>query len=642
MRRFLNLVEITFLAIVLAAVSAAEPTEAAPPLDRAGIEPFVSGAVQEAMRSNTIAGVTVAVIDRSGVVMTRGYGYSGFRPLRAVDADTLFRAGSISKTIVWIAIMQLVEQGKISLDDPINDHLPIALQIPDEGFRQPILVRHLMSHSAGFEDSALEGLFLHDPARIAPLDDYLASHRPHRVREPGVLAVYSNYGAALAGALVAQVSGERWQEYSEAHILRPLGMTSASYREPYPQDVASAHDLPAPMAEATASHLTSGFSRWAGQYRTQPFEYVSDDAPAGALSASANDMAAYMRALLDPSVMEKAGVLKAATALAMREPLFANTPELGALHHGFFDLTFETGRHGFGHGGDLVFQHAKMEIYPDEGIAIFLAVNTPTGLPLLRTLPGALLDALFGPRPERSTRAADAQAEAAKVAGTYLSLRLPSYRSELPLLRYDGAFEVRALNSGDILIGGPNRYRPIGDGVFVATAGHDRAAFHERDGAMRYFDAFSVFPADRIGYFEQRRWLRLIGGVAAFAACWGLIEAGRRFVRGERTTQAAALILDALGLLWLAAGALTALALWPWIKDEDSTIFTYPGALYPGACWALLAAAVATPLAAILALGLWRPAGWGRWRWLRQSATLVVFAALAVTLYDWGLLGFRA
>jgi CubicO group peptidase (beta-lactamase class C family) len=123
--------------------------------------------------------------------MARGYGAAAFDPYRKVDADTLFRVGSISKTPVWIAIMQLVEEGKLSLDDPINDRLPPALRIPDESFQKPILIRHLMTHTAGFEDS-LEDLFVHDPARLLALDESLAAHRVHRVREPGTLAVYSN------------------------------------------------------------------------------------------------------------------------------------------------------------------------------------------------------------------------------------------------------------------------------------------------------------------------------------------------------------------------------------------------------------------------------------------------------------------
>src|SRR5208282_812384 len=176
----------------------------------------------------------------------------------------------------WIAIMQLVEQGRLSLDDPINDRLPPSLQVPDEGFQKPILVRHLMTHTAGFEDST-EGLFVHDPTKLMTLDQSLAAHHVHRVREPGTLAVYSNYGAALAGALVAHVVGETWQDYAERHILRPLGLGTATYREPYPESVATARELPEPVAAEVLAKTTNGFSWSSGAYHTQPFEYVSDD-----------------------------------------------------------------------------------------------------------------------------------------------------------------------------------------------------------------------------------------------------------------------------------------------------------------------------------------------------------------------------
>ena len=483
------------LAMVVAFAGEQAYAQTSAPIDHAKVEAFVDGAVREAMRAEKIAGVSVAIVDRAGVVMTRGYGAAAFEPYRKVDADTLFRVGSISKTPVWIAIMQLVEKGKLSLDDPINDHLPPELRIPDEGFQKPILVRHLMTHTAGFEDS-IEGLFVHDPTKLLPLDQSLVVHRVHRVREPGTLAVYSNYGAALAGALVANVAGETWQDYAERRVLRPLGMASATYREPYPEAVATALGLPPPMSPETLARTTNGFSWSAGEYHTQPFEYVSNDAPAGAMSASANDMAAYMLALLNPEKMANASVLKAETGLALREPLFDNTPEIGALLHGFFDLSVERGRTGFGHDGALVFQKSTMEIYPNEGVAIFISINTPNGGGVLDKLPGLLLDFFYPKtnRPPPPLAAEDAKAEGAKVAGVYRALRVPSFRSEAAAVSYFNAFSVRALPSGNIVVGGERRYRPLGGGVFAEVAGQDRIAFHEQDGRMRLFDLSGAFP----------------------------------------------------------------------------------------------------------------------------------------------------
>ena len=128
---------------------------------------------------------------------------------------------------------------------------------------------------------------------------------------------------------------------------------------------------------------------------------------------------------------------------------------------------------------------------------------------------------------------------------------------------------------------GVNRYRPIGDGVFVANDSDERIAFHQQDGHMRFFDAESILPADRIGYFEQNRWLQLIFAVAAFAAAWSVAAAVRRLILRDRRGRAASLVVDGLCVIWLAAGAMLAVALWPWFEDPNSAVFTYPEVLYP-------------------------------------------------------------
>jgi hypothetical protein len=152
---------------------------------------------------------------------------------------------------------------------------------------------------------------------------------------------------------------------------------------------------------------------------------------------------------------------------------------------------------------------------------------------------------------------------------------------------------VRALPSGNIVVAGDRRYRPIGGGVFASTVDHERVAFHERDGRMTMFDSSGVFPADRVGFFQTDRWLRWISGAAAILAVWAIVAAVDRFVRGDHRGRAAALAIDAPSLLWLVAGALLLLGVHPWAKEDGSYLFTYPGILYPFACWALLVAAIA-------------------------------------------------
>ncbi len=629
------------LALGLAA-AAAPPVAAESALDPARVGAFVDGAVAQAMSRDRIAGVSVAVVDHDGVVTLRGYGVASRSPARAVGPDTLFRVGSISKTPVWIAVMQLVEAGKIGLDDPINEHLPPDLRIPDDGFREPIRVRHLMTHSAGFEDSVLGGFFVRRPEELMPLEAWLRSHRVRRVREPGVLAVYSNYGAALAGAMVAHVSGEAWEDYAERHIFRPLGMTTATYREPYSDAVARARRLPAPLPPGLAAQVTAGFSETAGALRAEPWEYVGNVAPAGALSASARDMAVYMGALLDPARLESAGVLRAATFRAMRAPLFANTPELGAWRHGFMDYTLAKGRPGFGHGGDLIFQHSTMEIYPQAGIGIFVSVNTPAGETLRDTLPEAIMARFAGPLPALPPRPANARAEGARVAGTYRSLRLPAFRTEHAILSLLATRQVTALPDGDVLMPSGDRvvrFQPIGGGVFAAEGEPGRIAFHTVGGRLLRFDSISAAPWERISFIEGPVWLMAIAALTTITAIWGVAAAARRLFRRGEKGRAAGWVLDGLCVVWLGALALflSGLAL---LGDSNTAVFAYPGPLLPAGGWALLAAAAATPAAALLVLFPVRPKGWSAWRWIRQAWVLTVFTAFAATLYAWGMLGY--
>ena len=497
-----------------------------------------------------------------------------------------------------------------------------------------------MTHTAGFEDS-VEDLFVHDPAKLLALDESLVAHRVHRVREPGTLAVYSNYGAALAGALVAHVAGEPWQDYAERRILRPLGMATATYREPYPESVAATRGLPQPMSPEILAKTTNGFSWAGGAYHKQPFEYVSNYAPAGAMSASANDMAAYMQALLDPERMAKAGVLKAETALALREPLFSNTPELAPMLHGFFDLGTTRGRRGFGHTGSLVFQKSTMEIYPEEGFAIFVSANTPAGGTLLDKLPDLLLDVFYPKTHPAPPRAKDPQAEAAKVAGVYRSLRVPTYRSEAPPVRYVSEFAVRSLPGGDIVVAGSRRYKPLGEGVFGSIADHDRIAFHDLDGRMRMFDASGVFPADRIGFFETRRWLRWIAGAAAALALWAIVATVERFIRGDRRGRAAAMVLDALEpALARGGGVAPRQRLFVGWRTKRLSSTPIRGRSIPspaGRCSSPPSPPRLRRSSPSSDFG--RPTG-AAWLWIRNGVTLAVYAVLIATLFEWRLLGF--
>jgi CubicO group peptidase (beta-lactamase class C family) len=270
--------------------------------DLPNLEAFVDGVVGGFMAQQQIAGAEVAVVRDGETLLVKGYGIDSVEPHRAVDPnESLFRLGSISKTFTWLSIMQLAERGMLRLDDPINDHLPDELDVPDEGFQQPIRIIDLMNHTAGFED-ILQGLFVAQDATPLSLQQQLRQRRPHRVREPGKFMVYSNYSTALAGAIVAHVSGMEYESYVEQNILVPLGLAHTTFRESYH----STPGLPQPMSAELAAHMSQNIESRSGAWQTIPHEHIVSMAPAGAAVSTAADMARYMLALLDPQRLEAA------------------------------------------------------------------------------------------------------------------------------------------------------------------------------------------------------------------------------------------------------------------------------------------------------------------------------------------------
>ena len=245
------------------------------PLPPAEAEAFVDGLVRQAGADRPLAGVVVAVVQGGQVVLERGYGPA--RPGAPVDPRaTLFRLGSVSKVFTWIEVLKAVEAGRLRLDDPVNARLPPELAIPDDGFRTPVRLRDLMTHDAGFESREFGRLFRPDPAERRPLTRTLATERPHRVRAPGDMPTYSNYGAALAGFLAADGAHRPFDGLVEEELLRPAGLSHTTFGEP-----GSAQDgSPAPMPAALASGLAQGYALTSRGLAPEPFGFAGGWAPA--------------------------------------------------------------------------------------------------------------------------------------------------------------------------------------------------------------------------------------------------------------------------------------------------------------------------------------------------------------------------
>ena len=195
-------------------------TPTGPQLNRVDLEAWLDGFIPYAIAKGNIAGGVVVVVKDGQVLLEKGFGYADVEKKKPVDPEaTLFRPGSISKLFTWTAVMQLVEQGKIDLDADINQYLDFKIPPGPDG--EPIRMRDVMTHTAGFEEAVKE-LISEDPSTLVPLGDTVKRWVPVRIFKAGTMPAYSNYATGVAGYIVERVSGQTFDDYLYNNIFSPL------------------------------------------------------------------------------------------------------------------------------------------------------------------------------------------------------------------------------------------------------------------------------------------------------------------------------------------------------------------------------------------------------------------------------------
>ncbi len=389
-------------------VSLFSPAQAAPaPLGLstpAELETFLDGVFAARMKTDHTAGAVVSVVKDGELFFSKGYGYANLAEQTPVDpARTLFRIGSTSKLFVWTSIMQLVEQGKLDLDTDVNTYLDF--EIPAT-YPAPITVKNLLTHTPGFEESAI-GLFVYTEDQMPTLGDFLKTHLPARVFPPGEVGAYSNYGVALAGYIVERVSGMSFDEYVEQNILTPLGMTHATFRQPLPANL--------------APDMATGYNYLEGEYQPGTFELVAGY-PAGSVSATAEDMARFMLAHLQNGAYGDARILSEATAQTMHGPLIEYDPRLPGMGHGFFREIIN-GQVVIHHGGDTIFFHTELYLLLDQNTGLFISTNSPGGGATREAVFKAFMDHYFPAPAAEPVPPADMASRAEMYTGEYIDTR---------------------------------------------------------------------------------------------------------------------------------------------------------------------------------------------------------------------------
>lgn len=450
--------------------------EQARPLVAAELEAWLDGFMPYALESGDVAGAVVVVVKDGQILLQKGYGYADVEKRTPVDpARTLFRPGSTSKLFTWTAVMQQVERGKIDLDADINTYLDFKMPPGPAG--RPITMRDVMTHTAGFEE-AVKGLIGDDPAKLQTLEQTVKAWTPTRIYPAGSTQAYSNYATALAGYVVQRVSGLDFDTYVERNLFGPLGMTYATFRQPLPA--------------ALTPYMAKGYER-ASSGEAKPFELIPA-APAGAMSASGEAMAAFMIAHLQEGAYGDVRILAPETARTMHSTTRDMKLPLNRMALGFYEQNIN-GRRVISHGGDTQWFHTELHLFPDDGVGLYVSVNSlgkdgaagPIRSALFREFSNRYLP---GPGHDGQVDASTAAEHARMIAGSYINSRRVE-TSLISLSNLMGVVKIIPNKDGTISVslirdasGAPKKWREIQPFVWVEVGGESRLAALVEDGKV--------------------------------------------------------------------------------------------------------------------------------------------------------------
>ena len=311
--------------------------------------------IAEVLEREHIAGASVALVGRDGPIYVGGIGLRDRASGAPMTANTAFRVGSLSKTVIALGVMRLVDQGKLDVDRPLRELVPdLEIDNPWEAVA-PVTLAECLEHTAGFDDIRFNEIFTDDEG--LPVRDALALNpRSRRVRwRPGTRHAYSNVGYTVAARAIEVASGEPFDVYLRREILAPLGITDADFRR----------------TDELAPRLASGYMDDDDPIVFRPFAHR----PAGSLLASADDLAKLVHFWLVrgegyPPIVSAAGL--------------ARIERSGTLPYPHLDSDYGFANYGDvmhpvlarGHDGGMPGFHASFRYFSSLGVGYALLLNS--------------------------------------------------------------------------------------------------------------------------------------------------------------------------------------------------------------------------------------------------------------------------
>lgn len=343
-------------ALLLLSISA--PALAASPPPEAQAKAYL----EELWRSTGTPGISVAVMAQGRLAFSQGVGFADLENMVPANGSTVYNIGSVSKTLTAVAVLQLVEQGKVRLEDPIQKYVP---SFPEKGF--PITIRHIMTHTSGirhyrptdFPDSEDN----ENRRPVASLEEAIKIFKDEPLLfKPGELYFYSSYAVNLLQGVVEKASGMAFEAYMRKYVWSPAGMYGSAFDDP----------------SRIVPHRAKGYSVGNGQTRNYPYGDLTYKFASGGMLSSAEDLVRLGVAL------NRHVLLKAETLALMYKPMDPvpqyqekGPPQASEISQGLLWRIFkdDAGRTFVNHCGTVKGFNACLVNYPEQDVVVAILGN---------------------------------------------------------------------------------------------------------------------------------------------------------------------------------------------------------------------------------------------------------------------------
>lgn len=327
-------------------------------------------AIEGVLQEKNVPGAAVAIVSRDKVEWATGVGLADEAANKPVTTKTIFRIGSLSKELVALAALKLQEEGKLKLTDTLRQWVP---EFPVENAWEatdPVRLDQLLEHTSGIPDLHFSEYAHNDPTPVtlAQALNFAPQNRVVRWR-PGSRHAYSSVGVALVAAVVEKASGQRFEDYVRDNFFVPLGMSTAGYF----------------LTPEVAANLTTMY--WSRSHRVAPYHHAIYR-PSGAVNASIEEMANYVRFHLQRGSVDGRPILRATSIDRLETPMTSPAARAGAtVGYGLCNWSrFTEGYKWHGHGGNRDACYVMMEYCPELGMGLMVMLNSNQEVALARIL----------------------------------------------------------------------------------------------------------------------------------------------------------------------------------------------------------------------------------------------------------------